>query len=61
MTGIEAMIAQGWPLHPRLPHYDSRMHLHLSRLGNSMLTGFAGNGMHVGCIGVVIGWVLAYG
>ena len=26
-----------------------------------MLTGFAGNGMHVGCIGVVIGWVLAYG
>ena len=61
LTGIEALVAQGWPPHSAHACYDPDLLSRFARLRPSTTTSLAGNGMHLGCIGLVLTWILHYG
>ena len=61
LHGYEALAAQGWPLHPDMHGYSRSLTQHFSGLSSALSTSFAGNGMHLACVGLSLSWVLAHG
>ena len=61
LDGVEALVVQGWPICALLPNYDRRLHHHFKKMTLGTTTSFAGNGMHLGCLGLTLGWILAHG
>ena len=60
LTGVEALQAQGWPMEHSIPFYDARLRAHMSKLHPATTTSFAGNGMHLACLGLTLGWIFSY-
>ena len=61
LHGYEALAAQGWPLHPDMHGYSRSLTQHFSGLSSALSTSFAGNGMHLACVGLSLSWVFAHG
>ena len=61
LHGVEALVGQGWPLHPAMNGFNAAKRDHFLSLAPTLSTSFAGNGMHIGCIGLVLSWILGHG
>ena len=57
LRGVEALVAQAWPLDPSAAAYREELDTHFSSLPASLVFSFAGNGMHLGCLGAIFGWI----
>ena len=57
MLGSEALTAQGWPMQSGLAHHRIAPLQSLEGLSVGVATSFAGNGMHVGCLGLSLDWI----
>ena len=59
--GGQALAVQAWPISEGIYGFCGDLAAHFASLPPSRVSAFAGNGMHVGCLELLLGWVFTHG